>query len=83
MKKGVEYPGVTVSFFCHDGAGNYLFAKRGTNCRDEHGCWDNGGGGLDLHDTVIGTLKKEIKEEYGTEALDYEFLGYRDGWNGY
>lgn len=78
MKKGVDYPGVTVSFFCHDGEGNYVFQKRGTNCRDEHGRWDNGGGGLDTHDTVIDTLKKEIKEEYCVDTLDYEFLGYRD-----
>jgi hypothetical protein len=32
MKKGVDYIGVTVVFACHDGEGNYLFAKRGKNC---------------------------------------------------
>ncbi len=78
MKKGVDYPGVTVCFLCHDGAGNFFLAKRGTNCRDEHGCWDGGSGGLELGDTIEDTLKKEIKEEYGTEVLEYEFLGYQD-----
>ena len=78
MKKGIDYPGVTIVYLCHDGDGNFLLCKRSKNCRDEHGCWDNGGGGLELHDTVENTLKKEIKEEYCTDVLDYEFLGYRD-----
>jgi hypothetical protein len=76
--KGVDYPGVTVVFFCHDGNGNFLMNKRSKNCRDEQGRWDIGGGGLEVHDTVIGTLKEEIMQEYCTDVLDYEFLSYRD-----
>ncbi len=78
MKKGIDYPGVTVSFLCHDGEGNYVLSKRGQNARDERGRWDCGGGGLDLNDTVEDTLKKEIREELCTDVLEYEFLGYRD-----
>lgn len=78
MKKGIDYTGVTIVFACHDGKGNYLFSKRSENCRDEQGLWDPGGGGLEFGDAVIGTLQKEIKEEYCAEVLDYEFLGYRD-----
>lgn len=78
MKKGIDYPGVTVVYFCHDGEGNMLLSKRSKNCRDEHGTWDQGGGGLEFGDSVINTLKKEIAEEYCTEIVDYEFLGYRD-----
>ena len=78
MKKGIDYPGVTVVFMCHDGAGNFLLNKRSVNCRDEHGKWDAGGGGVDLGEGVIETLTKEITEEYGTGILDHEFLGYRD-----
>jgi 8-oxo-dGTP diphosphatase len=70
--------GIAVVYFCHDGKGNLLMNKRGTNCRDEHGTWDIGGGGLELGDTVEGTLLKEINEEYNTDVLDYELLGYRD-----
>ena len=77
-KKGFEYPGITITFFCHDGEGNYLLSKRSKNCRDEHGNWDPGGGGLEFGYTVVETLKKEIKEEYCTKVLDYEFLGYGD-----
>ena len=78
MKKGVDYTGVCIIYFCHDGQGNYLFAKRSNNCRDEHGCWDIGGGGLEFGDTVEDTIKKEIMEEYCTDVKDFEFLGYRD-----
>ena len=78
MKKGIDYPGVAIVFLCHDGKGNFLLNKRSASCRDEHGRWDCGGGGLDIDCTVKETLKKEIQEEYRTKILKYEFLGYRD-----
>jgi len=78
MKKGEDYTGVTIVYLCHDGKGNYLFNKRSNKCRDEHGAWDQGGGGLEFGDTVENTLKREIQEEYCTEVLAYDFLGYRD-----
>lgn len=78
MKKGIDHIGNTIIFICHDGEGNYLMHKRSQNARDEKGCWDFGGGAIDLHDTVLDTLKKEIEEEYCTNILNYEFLGYRD-----
>ena len=78
MKKGVDYPGVTVSYFCHDGKGNVLMTLRGANCRDEQGTWDIGGGGVDLGESVEETLRKEVKEEYCADIIESEFLGYRD-----
>ena len=78
MKKGEDYTGVTIVYFCHDGEGNFLLNKRSQNCRDEQGNWDIGAGGLEFGDTVEETLKKEIKEEYCTDVVDYEFLGFRD-----
>ncbi len=78
MKKGEDYTGVTIVYLCHDGKGNVLLNKRSINCRDEHGAWDCGGGGLEFGDTVEDTLKKEIAEEFCTDVLSYEFLGYRD-----
>lgn len=76
--KGVHYPGVSVIFFCHDGKGSIVMSKRTANCRDEHGHWDIGGGSIDQGHTVEQTLRKEIMEEYCTDVLEYEFLGYRD-----
>ncbi|PIN73609.1 RNA pyrophosphohydrolase [Candidatus Woesearchaeota archaeon CG10_big_fil_rev_8_21_14_0_10_45_16] len=78
MKKGIDFPGVSIVFLCHDGQGNFLFAKRSKNCRDEHGRWDVGGGGLEFGYTIEETLRKEIKEEYCTDVFEYEFLGYGD-----
>ncbi len=78
MRKGEDYTGVTIVFACHDGEGNFLLSMRGEGSRDEHGTWDPGGGSLEFGDTVENTLRKEIEEEYCTDVLDYEFLGWRD-----
>ena len=78
MQKGVDYIGVGVTYCCHDGSGNILLDKRGKNSRDEQGTWEFGGGGIEFGDSVEDTLRKEIKEEYCTDVLEYEFLGYRD-----
>lgn len=78
MKKGEDYIGVTTTFLCHDGQGEVFLSKRSVNCRDEHGRWDCGGGSIEFGDTAEATVRKEIREEYGTEPLDIQFLGYRD-----
>ena len=78
MEKGVDYPGIGLVYFCHDGNGNFLMSHRKDTCRDERGKWDIGGGAIEFGEKVIETLKKEIKEEYSTDIIEYEFLGYRD-----
>lgn len=78
LKKRIDYVGVCAVFFCHDGKGNFIMGKRSRNTRDEHGRWDIGGGGLEFGHTVEDTIRKEIKEEYCTNVLNFEFLGYRD-----
>ena len=78
MIQGKDYVGVSVVYFCHDGNGRFLMQKRGQNCRDEKGNWDIGAGGLEFGITIEDTLRKEIQEEYSTEVLGYQFLGYRD-----
>lgn len=78
LLKGLDYTGIAIVYFCHDEKGNFVMAKRNENTRDEHGRWDIGGGGLEFGDSVEDTLKKEIKEEYCTDVLEYEFLGFRD-----
>lgn len=78
MQKGIDFIGVCVVYFCHDGKGNFLMAKRKSTTRDEHGRWDIGGGGVEFGDQIEDTIKKEIKEEYCADVLQTEFLGYRD-----
>jgi ADP-ribose pyrophosphatase YjhB (NUDIX family) len=78
MTKGIDFIGVAVVFACHDGNGNFLFSKRSKECRDEHGTWDPGGGGVEFGDTIEDTLRKEIKEEYCADVLDAEYLGFRE-----
>lgn len=78
LKKGVDYIGNTVVFFCHDGNGNFVLAKRSVNCRDEHHMWDAGGGGVEFGDTFEKTLRDEIRQEYCTDVLAFELLGHRE-----
>lgn len=78
MKIGYDYPGVTIVYFCHDGNGKFVMAKRSKNTRDEHGKWDIGAGGLEYGEAVETTLRREISEEYSTDVLNFEFLGFRE-----
>ena len=78
MRKGIDFIGVCVVFLCHDGNGSFVMGKRSGNARDEHGTWDFGGGGVEFGETIKEALQREVKEEYGVDVLDYEFLGYRD-----
>lgn len=78
IRPGIDYVGVTVTFFCHDVQGNFVMALRGKNCRDEQGRWDVGGGAVDWGVSVEDTLKNEIKEEYCADILAQEFLGFED-----
>ncbi|MCX6778717.1 MAG: NUDIX domain-containing protein [Candidatus Magasanikbacteria bacterium] len=78
MKSGTDHIGVGVCYFCHDGAGNIVMSKRNQNARDEKGRWDIGGGAVEFGSTAEETLRKEIKEEYSTDVVDFEFIGFRD-----
>ena len=78
MNVGFDCVGVSIVYFCHDGQGKFVMAHRSQNARDEQNCWDIGGGKLEFDDTVEDTLRKEIREEYGADVLNYEFLGFRD-----
>ncbi len=74
MKKGIDYIGVTVVFFCHDGKGNFLLHKRSQNCRDEQGCWDCGGGAMKFGETFEQAVRREVEEEYCTHIKDLRFI---------
>jgi 8-oxo-dGTP diphosphatase len=76
--KGISFAGITTCFFCYNHQGEIFMAKRSHKTRDEHGRWENGGGGLKWGSTVEANIRREIKEEYNATALKMEFLGYRD-----
>ncbi|MCK5081029.1 MAG: NUDIX domain-containing protein [Candidatus Moranbacteria bacterium] len=78
MRPGIDYTGICVCWFCHDGQGNFVMQKRGKNCRDEQGKWDTGGGTLEFADEVEKRLQQEIGEELGVRILEAEFLGFRN-----
>lgn len=64
LRKGVDFIGVTCSFYCHDGQGNILMHKRSRKCRDEWGAWDGGSGSMEFGETFEETVRREIMEEY-------------------
>lgn len=76
--KGKSFVGVATPIFCHDGKGKFFMAKRSRNCRDEHGRWDIGSGGLKHGQTAEENAIREAKEEYDANVKKIEFLGYRD-----
>jgi 8-oxo-dGTP diphosphatase len=78
MKQGIDHIGVSVIYFCHDGKGHVLLAKRSANARDEQGRWDIGGAGMEFGELAEETLRREIKEEYNADVIGFEFLGFRD-----
>ena len=53
-------------------------AQRSENARDEQHIWDIGGGAVEFGQTVEDALRSEIKQEYCTDVIDYEFMGHRD-----
>lgn len=74
MKPGIDFIGVSVPFYCHDGKGNFLLHMRSDKCRDEKGHWDFGGGRVEFGETLDEAVMREIKEEYGVEGIIEEQL---------
>lgn len=69
MTPGIDYTGISVSFFCHDGNGNFVMAKRSEKCRDEHHRWECGGGKLEYGEDPREAVLREVQEEYGVEGV--------------
>jgi 8-oxo-dGTP diphosphatase len=76
--QGVSFTGVSTVFFCYDNKGRVFLAKRSKNARDEHGRWTPGAGGHEPGETLEQTVRRELQEEFGAQALRIDFLGYFD-----
>ena len=75
LKRGVDFIGVCVVFYCHDGKGNLLMHKRSKNCRDEVGKWDVGGGSVEFGESFEEAVRREVKEEYELDILELKHAG--------
>lgn len=77
--KGVSFTGISAIFFCYNDKGQVFLAKRSQNSRDEHGRWAPGAGGHKHGEKIEETVRRELREEFGTEpSKDIQFLGYFD-----
>ena len=76
--KGTSFTGIATTFWCYDSSNQLFWAKRSKDARDEHGTWEPGGGGLKYGQTLEENVRRELKEEYDTEPLQIDFMGYRD-----
>lgn len=80
MKRNIDYTGVNVAFYCHDGEGNYLFHRRGKSARDAHGTWSCGAGAVHFSETILDALNRELVEEFNTMPLQTDFLGWGEAF---
>lgn len=70
MQPGLDYIGTGTCAVCHDGKGRIFLNQRSEKCRDEWGRWDNCGGALKFGETPEECVRRELREEYGCEALE-------------
>ena len=73
LRRGVDYPGITCVFVCHDGNGKILMHKRSVNCRDEKLRWDKGAGCLEFREELIDAVRREVRDEYLCDSLKIEY----------
>ena len=66
-----------MQFLCHDGTGRVLLHRRGPQARDHRGDWDGGAGGVEFGESLLEAVVREVREEYGLEAIvDEQLLSY-------
>jgi 8-oxo-dGTP pyrophosphatase MutT (NUDIX family) len=85
MIKGVDYTGVSVVYILIDRERGLLSSLRSSNCRDEHGKRDLGGGGVKFNEKLADGMKRELKEELNINDDSYIMheLGFREIFRGH
>lgn len=67
MIKGIDYIGVSAGVMIINDKGQIFLAQRGPKAKNERGCWENPGGGVEFGEKLEDAAKREVKEEYGAE----------------
>lgn len=78
MRAGRDYIGVGVGAVVFDAEGRVLLARRGDAAKNEKGFWEFPGGEVKFGETLVGALRRELREEYGIEVRVLESLGAFD-----
>lgn len=65
MTAGIDHIGIGVGALIFDSQGQVFLSKRGPQARNEVGCWEFPGGGVQFNETMEQALRREIEEEYG------------------
>ena len=78
MIKGVDYIGVGVGAAIFNREGKLLLTLRGKKARNEKGKWEIPGGAVNLKESFVLALKREIKEELDVNIKIVELLGICD-----
>lgn len=74
--QGIDFPGVgTSAFLWGFEIPKILIMKRGQKCRHEKGKWSFPGGGLEHGESLIDSLRREVKEELGIEIFVPQNMG--------
>lgn len=67
MKRGIDYIGVSAGAMILNDKGEVFLARRGPLAKNERGCWENPGGGVEFGEKLADAVRREIREEYGFE----------------
>lgn len=77
MQPGKDYVGVGVGAMIFNDKGEVLMLKRGQGAKNERGCWEVPGGGVDLGESLAQAIVREMKEEIGVDIIvEYQLLAF-------
>lgn len=78
MQAGRDYVGVGVGAIVFGADGRVFLAQRGPLAKNECGCWEFPGGGVDFGERLEQTIRREFREEYGMEIAVERLLHVAD-----
>ena len=78
MLAGRDYVGVGVGAMVFGADGRVFLAQRGPLAKNERGCWEFPGGGVDFGERLDQAIRREFREEYGMEIAVERLLHVAD-----